>query len=180
MQVPLICHPESSAGNVEGINVGITRGQPGKIELTYRVTAKLDTLNIASPKKPSRVNDLWKTTCFELFVGNHEDESYIEYNFAPSCQWAGYKFSGYRSDMAELATGVPHIKAEQQDDVFEISVMLELPDAWRERDLRAGVSAVIATKRGDISYWAVAHPPGKPDFHHRDCFALQLEARGTL
>ena len=24
----------------------------------------------------------------------------------------------------------------------------------------------------------LAHPPGKPDFHHPDCFALTLEARG--
>ena len=27
---------------------------------------------------------------------------------------------------------------------------------------------------GGISYWALAHPPGKPDFHHPDSFALTL------
>ena len=27
-----------------------------------------------------------------------------------------------------------------------------------------------------MSYWALAHPPGKPDFHHPDCFALELPA----
>jgi hypothetical protein len=28
---------------------------------------------------------------------------------------------------------------------------------------------------GVLSYWALDHPAGKPDFHHPDAFALQLE-----
>ena len=41
---------------------------------------------------------------------------------------------------------------------------------------RVGFSAVIEERDGTMSYWALAHPPGKPDFHHRDCFALELPA----
>jgi len=26
-----------------------------------------------------------------------------------------------------------------------------------------------------LSYWALRHPPGGPDFHHADCFAMELE-----
>jgi hypothetical protein len=39
-----------------------------------------------------------------------------------------------------------------------------------------GLSAVIEEVDGSKSYWALRHPPGQPDFHHRDCFALRLEA----
>jgi hypothetical protein len=28
---------------------------------------------------------------------------------------------------------------------------------------------------GILSYWALRHPAGKPDFHHTDAFALQLD-----
>jgi hypothetical protein len=35
---------------------------------------------------------------------------------------------------------------------------------------------VIEETNGRLSYWALAHPPGKPDFHHSDCFALELPA----
>ncbi len=42
--------------------------------------------------------------------------------------------------------------------------------------VRLGLSAVIEQTDGTKSYWALAHPPGKPDFHHRDCFAHQLSA----
>ena len=36
------------------------------------------------------------------------------------------------------------------------------------------VSAVIEETDGTRSFWSLAHPPGKPDFHHRDSFALEL------
>jgi len=36
------------------------------------------------------------------------------------------------------------------------------------------LSAVIEDDDGAFSYWALRHPPGKPDFHHPDAFALML------
>ena len=42
--------------------------------------------------------------------------------------------------------------------------------------LRLALSAVIETEDGRIHYFAAAHPPGQPDFHHPDCFALELPA----
>ena len=42
------------------------------------------------------------------------------------------------------------------------------------RSWRLGLSAVIEDTNGHKSYWALAHPPGKPDFHHADCFAYEL------
>jgi hypothetical protein len=34
---------------------------------------------------------------------------------------------------------------------------------------------VIEDADGSLSYWALAHPPGRPDFHHTEAFALDLE-----
>jgi hypothetical protein len=39
---------------------------------------------------------------------------------------------------------------------------------------RLGLSAIIEEASGRRSYWALAHPPGKPDFHHPDSFALRV------
>jgi hypothetical protein len=39
---------------------------------------------------------------------------------------------------------------------------------------RLGLSAIIEEASGQRSYWALAHPPGKPDFHHPDSFALEV------
>ena len=178
-EVPLICHAQSDSGGVDAIKVSITRGQSGEITLRYCMVGALDALEIASPVTADRIDGLWKSTCFELFIGDFEDAHYLEYNFSPSGQWAAYRFSGYRAGMSELETHVPPISVEQFADELTLIATITLPDAWRERDLRAGLSAVIATKSGNISYWAAAHPVGKPDFHHKDCFAVQLEARSA-
>ena len=39
--------------------------------------------------------------------------------------------------------------------------------------LRIGLSVVVEAE--NISYWALRHAPGKPDFHHPDAFALELQ-----
>jgi hypothetical protein len=43
-----------------------------------------------------------------------------------------------------------------------------------DRAWRIGLSAVIEDTNGEISYWALAHPPGKPDFHHANGFAYEI------
>ncbi len=44
---------------------------------------------------------------------------------------------------------------------------------WGGRTL-AAITAVIEEADGTKSYWALAHPAEKPDFHHPDGFVLEL------
>jgi len=62
---------------------------------------------------------------------------------------------------------------------FSLSAGFEHASLWRGISIRAAVSAVIEESDGTRSYWALAHPPGKPDFHHADGFALELPACGA-
>jgi hypothetical protein len=50
-----------------------------------------------------------------------------------------------------------------------------LPPGPADAPLRIGLSAVIEDRDGSLSYWALRHPHGKPDFHHPDAFALELK-----
>ena len=52
--------------------------------------------------EPARTDELWRSTCFELFLRFDDDERYVEFNFSPSTRWAAYAFDGYREGMAEL------------------------------------------------------------------------------
>lgn len=176
-EVQLICHAQSDSNGIEDIDVTIAHGASGQITVMYRVSGEINALDIPVQSKQDRADGLWKNTCFEIFIGNFEDESYLEYNFSPSGQWAVYQFARYRSDMADVDTSAPNVGYEQSVESLTLTAKFAVPDAWRGRSLRVGISAVIATKTGDISYWAAAHPAGKPDFHHKDCFAVQLEAR---
>jgi hypothetical protein len=42
--------------------------------------------------------------------------------------------------------------------------------------LQLGLTAVIEDDSGNLSYWALRHAPGNPDFHDPDGFALELRS----
>jgi hypothetical protein len=49
-----------------------------------------------------------------------------------------------------------------------------MPELRGARRLRIALAAVIEDENGRLSYWGLRHPPGKPDFHHPDGFALEV------
>ena len=137
-------------------------------------------LLLPDPASPGRADGLWKSTCFELFLQPLTTFGYFEMNFSPSTQWAAYRFDSYRKGMRDMQVSVePHIELrtdpEDNDAHHVLEVAVDLSDIPAQA-LRMGLSAVIEEKGGRKSWWALAHPPGGPDFHHRDCFALELPA----
>ena len=122
-----------------------------------------------------RADELWKTTCFELFAQDR-DGSYVEFNFSPSQRWAAYRFASYREGMIEADAGEgPQIDHQQGERFFVMTV--KVPGLRLEAE-RIGLSAVIE-EQGEIkSYWALAHPEGRPDFHDAACFIAGLPAAG--
>lgn len=145
--------------------------------IRYHLEGVIDNLAAPLPQEPARADRLWQTTCFEVFLRKSGQSSYAEFNFSPSSRWAAYKFADYRSGMANLElSAAPEIGLDASDSHFALEVELQLPAPWGGLPLVVGFSAVIEEADGTKSYWALAHPPGKPDFHHRDCFALTLPA----
>jgi len=63
--------------------------------------------------------------------------------------------------------------AERAPDCYRLRIE---PGIFPDRGSKLALSAVIEEIDGTKSYWALAHPPGKPDFHHPDCFTLTLGA----
>jgi hypothetical protein len=102
-------------------------------------------------------------------------EAYCEFNLAPSTQWAAYRFDRYRTGM-RAATSVepPQIVGRSAPDRYTLRAVLSLPDGQGGRSLRLGLAAVLEETNGNISFWALAHPAERPDFHHRDGFALEI------
>jgi hypothetical protein len=176
MRVTLEPHPDSFAHGLR-IEVEAHRAGPGGVVLRYVVTGEIGTLLLPPPAAPGRADRLWRHTCFEAFVRAPAEAGYVELNFAPSGQWAAFSFS---AGMAPLdALPPPEIEAQQDGGRYILTASLDLaPVLGRlaEAPWQLGLSAVIETRDGDMSYWAAAHPPGEPDFHHRDCFALELPA----
>jgi hypothetical protein len=172
-QFSLIPHPDYPPKGVQSVTVRVGCNEIGLVDLEYSVdsTAKLV---IPDWQPGARADELWQTTCFELFLKRPDAEGYLEFNFSPSGKWAGYEFDGYRTGMRNSAAEDPDIMVFQEPGFF-----LEA-EPWPSELVSGrayiGLSAMIVELDGTRSFWALRHPPGKPDFHHPDCFALELPA----
>jgi hypothetical protein len=177
----LIHHPGSPSAALTSINAHASRPSADHLDLTFQLIGNLGRLALPQPADKTaditRADNLWQHTCFEAFIRGPGD-TYYEFNFAPSRQWAAYGFADYREGMKLLKNfAAPNLKTKPTEDTFEIQISLSLealPDLVSAPTWQLGLSAVIEEVGGNTSYWALAHPPGKPDFHHSDCFALEL------
>lgn len=165
-QVALTCHPSAPSSAVRGIEVDVG----GALELRYVLDGDLSRIRISPPGAARRVDELWKRTCFEAFVAVPGAHGYREFNFTPSREWAGYDFSGYRAGMKPVdKESEPQVSIHRRDQRFEIGAKLSVAPP-----LRLALAAVIEEEDGRLSYWALAHPSDRPDFHHPDSFTLEL------
>jgi len=206
----LVAHPDTPARAVNGVFVTHVWLNAAEWRFDFTVLAPPSALKVPAPTAPARAYGLWKHTCFEVFLMDPNDGSYLEFNFAPSGEWAAYRFDGYRKGMRELEVKTPPQiftldpaqlalawKARMsalglgQDSPLmapppipeaplqNFNLFAEFEDTGLDKDTawRAGVSAVIEESDGTKSYWALAHPPGEPDFHDADGFVLELSSR---
>lgn len=150
------------------------RPLPSRLSLAYRAAGRIADLALAPPAAPLFTDGLWRTSCFEAFLKPEGGEGYIELNVAPSSEWAAYAFSGYRDGMAPLPIATPRIEALRSDHAFELDVTLDLAHALPPGPCRLALAAVIEETSGAKSYWALAHPDGRPDFHHAAGFVAML------
>ncbi|HEY2178231.1 MAG TPA: DOMON-like domain-containing protein [Caulobacteraceae bacterium] len=176
MRRVMVIHPSFRAPAVERIEAEAWRPAPRRLALRFVLIGDIDALFVPAAAAPARVDGLWRRTCFEAFVATGPGEGYFEFNVSPSGQWSAYAFSAYRAGMTPAEIGEPpHTEVVAAPGRLEARVSLDLawlvpPDApWR-----LGLSAVIEAADGALSYWALAHPPGRPDFHHSAGFALDL------
>lgn len=168
----LICHPQTPAVGVKSLRVE-WEARGDALVLRYCVGGARG-LVLPAAAAPERHDDLWKTSCFELFLGQ-AGTSYQEFNFSPSSRWATYGFADYREGgrNAEMPIA-PVIAVMRAGD--EAVCEVRLPRTILEGAVCAGLTAVIEEAGGHKSYWALAHGEGRPDFHKRSCFTLQLAA----
>ncbi len=156
----------------------VARPRAGSLVLSYLVAGNISDLRIPSPMAAARTDELWQHTCFEAFVRASPGTAYYEFNFAPSTQWAAYRFSGHRSGMRVASEiSAPRIDVQSSAELYRLQATLELHQLSglpRDTPWRLGLSALIEDTNGRKSHWALTHPPGKADFHHADCFVHEF------
>jgi hypothetical protein len=170
-------HPATRQTAVRELVVDLSQ-QHERLLLSYRLAADVSALLLPAPAPPTRVDGLWRHTCFEAFIAPAESSEYWEYNLSPAGAWAAYHFTACRTGRTPLEQGAaPYIAVQAGAAQFTLAATLDL--GWLARShgiagLRLGLTAVIEDRAHGLSYWAIQHAAEKPDFHRADSFVVAL------
>ena len=163
----------------------------GELRLSYKIEgadakefSKISVPPIDS--SPSRMNELWKTTCFECFVPCLDSEAYLELNLSPSGAWNLYAFKSYREGMTEFQINplsIPKqtiLSRSESELVSEWIVPLtglrQGMVSVKRNELRLGSLGLTTVLQTSVAttYWALKHDGVKPDFHLRSSFSYSI------
>lgn len=124
------------------------------------------------------LENLWTTTCFEIFLKNFNSSDYYEFNFNSKGEWNLFYFSDYRKRVEGFKNSM-EIKMHTQllagrpllEYSFDISKLVNLK-------LPAQINLATVTKGpAGISYWSQKHNGQKADFHDSKNFSLVLNSK---
>lgn len=173
---PLIPHPARPPLDVRSVEARVKNDDPNWLTIRWRIDG---SARLALPKLRGRrrLDELWRTTCFEVFLQAGEGPGYSEFNLSPSEAWNAYDFDDYRVGMRERRVErepVLTMRPGSSMAIFDAAIPREmlppLPCAM-------GLTAVIEEEGQVTSYWAITHSADNaPDFHRAACFTGMLEA----
>ncbi len=170
--VTLQRHPDYVCDAVTAIGVEVA-SSGDLLHLRYRIEGDISRLLLPSRRTAERMDGLWQHTCCEAFIIGADATDYYEFNFSPSTAWSAYRFNSYRAGMTPAEVSTPIISMHTTSQAFELDVSVK-PEWMLRGAHRMGLACVVEEANGQFSYWALSHPPGKPDFHHRSSFTLDL------
>lgn len=150
------------------------------LSLQFKILAPQETLIAkTAPRNPERLEELWKATCFECFIGPKNDPQYWEINLSPSGSWNVYHFSEYRQGMRRANASLKAFEWSEQaaanartQYLTSAQIEIELP-----KKLDLSFAAILITKNSGKTHWALSHDGPRPDFHLRSSFSGTLELK---
>jgi len=174
----LVLHPDCVTGPVTAVSAQIIPAVNG-CRANFRLLGDITAIKIPAAGPGERTDNLWKTTCFEIFwqprLQEGGDSYYREFNLSPSSRWACYDFDSFREGMRGAPVEAISISCSQDDHslVLEANIASSLPTP-----ADVALNAIVEDTAGNIQFWALAFAKGKAEFHSEVCRAVQLA--GTL
>lgn len=153
---------------------------PGQLSVTYTLEGHIDDLYLPEFAETRKENELWLSTCFELFIAHETQPHYLEFNFSPKGHWNSYFFSDYRiaASPSETERASPKFKTDAQKNLYCFEAEIPHNKNW-PLPLLVGISSVLKHHTRGLSYWALSHPAKKPDFHDRRSFVTFSKSSNT-
>ena len=167
----LVLHPTCGSGPIEQIRAELAPTAQG-CRARFVFSGDISAIKVPELAQPRREDDLWKTTCCEIFWQPDGADAYREFNLSPSGKWAVYDFDAFREGMRDApVVGVAvSCTAQEAQLVLEADIAADLP-----RPASIALNAIVEDAAGHMQFWALAFADGKPEFHSETCRQLRVE-----
>ncbi len=167
----------NAASEAWQLRARIQRLDQSSLTLNFELLAPAAELiwPVAAPAS-NRCDELWHSTCLEVFIAKPGDANYWEVNLSPRGDWNVYQLDDYRKGLRpETSIGSIPIRSTSEPDRHQLQATLALPQPLIDVNrLQANLCAVVESANGSNSYWALSHLGKEADFHARDGFVLEI------
>lgn len=166
---PLMLHNTCDLGPIRCVTAQVSATDVG-CEARFRLEGDVDRIKVPEAAPSIRTDDLWKTTCFEIFWQPIGGTSYREFNLSPSGRWAAYDFDSFREGMRDAPVDAISLSVANASvdgaGALELSanIACELPSP-----AQVALNAIVEHRDGALQFWALAFAPGKAEFHSEAC-----------
>ncbi len=169
----LTLHPDCEAGPIHSVGAEIVPTDGG-CRAKFRFDGDIGAIKIPEPANSKRTDNLWQTTCLEIFWQPRGGSHYREFNLSPSSRWACYDFDSFREGMRDAPVKAIAIACSHDDTSLELEA-----DITSDLPVPADVAlnAIVEDKNGYVQFWALAFPDGKAEFHSEKCRVVHLAGK---
>ena len=171
----LVAHPAYPPTGIEGVAARIIARDAGWLRVRWRIE-RAGKLIVPPFAGKGRADELWQTTCFELFLRPDGGKAYCEFNLSPSERWAAYDFSAPRDGMQDRALDREPDCTIRQGSTFAIFDAAIPAGNLPAKPCAMNLACVLEEEGGIKSFWALTHGREEPDFHDPACFTARLDA----
>lgn len=173
--IPLMLHQTCDLGPIRAVTAAITATATG-CDAEFRLDGDVSAIRLPEAGPSLRTDNLWKTTCFEIFWQPIGQPGYVEFNLSPSGRWASYDFDAFREGMRDAPVDAISLSCSRSDNdgagelILKASISADLP-----APAQVALNAIVEHANGGLQFWALAFSPGKPEFHSEACRQMIVE-----
>ena len=141
------------------------------MKIEYEIIGDLSSYSFPKKTKQKRANELWKDTCFELFIANYSSTEYYEINTSPSTEWNAYHFTSYKKEMRESDLfSPPRISFYQSDNRYTFSFEMTFRKNIFDKELLINLAVILLDKEEKRHFYSINRQNSSPDFHNRELY----------
>ncbi|RUM68464.1 MAG: hypothetical protein DSZ07_06640 [Sulfurovum sp.] len=141
--------------------------------LEFTVSGEIKNYIFNKPCIQAREDNLWKESCFELFIAHSNKPSYYELNISPSTNWNFYSFSNYKREMNEEKNiSEPFIDSSKMQEAYKLSFEFEFYEEFIEKELIFNLAVILLDTKGIRHFYSIHQREERVDFHDKEYWNL--------